>query len=103
MKREDELLKQLMDMTKDTKAGKIKWEERFEKIVPLAKKYGAALVVGTIDEKGMAVFESAEETYRVSLSAVPPRYINPSSREVVMPRTGGTTGFILVKKEGRNP
>ena len=26
MKREDELLKQLMDMTKDTKAGKIKWE-----------------------------------------------------------------------------
>ncbi|WP_148629808.1 methionine synthase [Bacillus sp. E214] len=32
-------------------------EERFEKIVPLAKEYGAALVVGTIDEKGMAVTE----------------------------------------------
>lgn len=33
-------------------------EERFEKIIPLAKKYGAALVVGTIDEdplQGMAV------------------------------------------------
>jgi 5-methyltetrahydrofolate--homocysteine methyltransferase len=33
-------------------------EERFEKVVPLAKKYGAALVVGTIDEdpvQGMAV------------------------------------------------
>lgn len=33
-------------------------EERFEAIVPLAKKYGAALVVGTIDEdpvQGMAV------------------------------------------------
>ncbi len=30
-------------------------EDRFEKIIPLAKKYGAALVVGTIDEEGMAV------------------------------------------------
>ncbi|MFX3624903.1 MAG: methionine synthase [Ectobacillus sp.] len=30
-------------------------EERFEKVVPLAKTYGAAVVVGTIDEKGMAV------------------------------------------------
>jgi len=33
-------------------------EERFEKVVPLAKSYGAALVVGTIDEdpeNGMAV------------------------------------------------
>lgn len=33
-------------------------EERFHKVVPLAKKYGAALVVGTIDEdpqQGMAV------------------------------------------------
>ncbi|MEE8366989.1 MAG: homocysteine S-methyltransferase family protein, partial [Thermoanaerobaculia bacterium] len=29
--------------------------ERFEQVVPLAKKYGAALVVGTIDEAGMAV------------------------------------------------
>ncbi len=30
-------------------------EERFEKIVPLIKKYGAAVVVGTIDESGMAI------------------------------------------------
>jgi len=33
-------------------------EERFEKVVPLARRYGAALVVGTIDdhpEQGMAV------------------------------------------------
>lgn len=30
-------------------------EERFDAVVPLAKKYGAALVVGTIDETGMAV------------------------------------------------
>ncbi|MFL6197170.1 MAG: methionine synthase [Thermoanaerobaculia bacterium] len=28
---------------------------RFEKVVPLAKRFGAALVVGLIDEKGMAV------------------------------------------------
>ncbi|WP_110111696.1 methionine synthase [Bacillus sp. CGMCC 1.16541] len=30
-------------------------EERFDAIVPLIKKYGAAIVVGTIDEEGMAV------------------------------------------------
>ncbi|MGD7009151.1 methionine synthase [Metabacillus sp. 84] len=30
-------------------------EERFEAVLPLVKKYGAALVVGTIDETGMAV------------------------------------------------
>lgn len=30
-------------------------EERFEKITPLIHKYGAAVVVGTIDEAGMAV------------------------------------------------
>jgi 5-methyltetrahydrofolate--homocysteine methyltransferase len=30
-------------------------EERFEHVVPLARKYGAALVVGCIDERGMAV------------------------------------------------
>ncbi|MEA2603284.1 MAG: 5-methyltetrahydrofolate--homocysteine methyltransferase [Acidobacteriota bacterium] len=28
---------------------------RFEKVIPLAKRFGAALVVGLIDEKGMAV------------------------------------------------
>ncbi|WP_309891241.1 methionine synthase [Archangium sp.] len=30
-------------------------EERFEKVVPLARQFGAALVVGCIDEVGMAV------------------------------------------------
>ncbi|MGM9987147.1 MAG: methionine synthase [Bacillaceae bacterium] len=30
-------------------------EARFEKVVPIAKKFGAALVVGTIDEDGMGV------------------------------------------------
>lgn len=30
-------------------------EERFEKVLPIVKKYGASVVVGTIDEKGMAV------------------------------------------------
>ncbi|WP_395940622.1 methionine synthase [Bacillus sp. HMF5848] len=30
-------------------------EERFEAVLPLVKKYGAAVVVGTIDETGMAV------------------------------------------------
>lgn len=30
-------------------------EERFEKVLPLVKKFGAAVVVGTIDEQGMAI------------------------------------------------
>ncbi|HZG72328.1 MAG TPA: methionine synthase [Chondromyces sp.] len=43
-------------------------EERFEKVVPLIKKFGAAVVVGTIDETGMAVtrerkLEIAERSY----------------------------------------
>ncbi|MBL7685805.1 MAG: homocysteine S-methyltransferase family protein, partial [Deltaproteobacteria bacterium] len=48
-------------------------EERFEKVVPLAKKYGAALVVGLIDEdktQGMAVtrerkVEIAKRSYQL--------------------------------------
>jgi 5-methyltetrahydrofolate--homocysteine methyltransferase len=43
---------------------------RFEKVVPLAKRFGAALVVGLIDEKGMAVdverkVEVARRSYHV--------------------------------------
>ncbi|MDY7228938.1 methionine synthase [Hyalangium rubrum] len=45
-------------------------EERFEKVVPLARQYGAALVVGCIDEKGMAVtrqrkLEVAERSFEL--------------------------------------
>lgn len=45
-------------------------EERFEKIVPLIHRYGAAVVVGTIDETGMAVtaerkLEIAERSYNL--------------------------------------
>jgi len=44
--------------------------ERFEAVVPLAKRYGAALIVGTIDEQGMAVtverkLEIARRSYRL--------------------------------------
>ncbi|KPB04090.1 methionine synthase [Bacillus sp. CHD6a] len=39
-------------------------EERFEAIVPLVHKYGAALVVGTIDEEGMGV--SAERKLEIA-------------------------------------
>lgn len=43
-------------------------EERFEAVLPIVKKYGASIVVGTIDEKGMAVdrkrkLEIAERSY----------------------------------------
>ena len=45
-------------------------EERFKKVVPLAKAYGAALVVGCIDEQGQAVTTErkvavAERSYRL--------------------------------------
>ncbi|WP_413380445.1 methionine synthase [Alkalihalobacillus sp. 1P02AB] len=40
-------------------------EERFEKIAPLVHKYGAAVVVGTIDEEGMAV--SAKRKLEVAI------------------------------------
>jgi len=43
---------------------------RFERVVPLARRYGAALVVGTIDEQGMAVtadrkLEVARRSFRI--------------------------------------
>lgn len=45
-------------------------EERFHKVVPLSRKFGAALVVGCIDEKGMAVprqrkLEVAQRSYEL--------------------------------------
>ena len=45
-------------------------EERFDAVMPLVKKYGAAVVVGTIDEIGMAVtrekkLEVAERSYEL--------------------------------------
>lgn len=44
--------------------------ERFQEVVPLVKKYGAALVVGLIDEEGMAVtyerkIAVAERSYQI--------------------------------------
>jgi len=44
--------------------------DRFQKVVPLARRYGAALVVGLIDEQGMAVsverkLEVAHRSYRI--------------------------------------
>ncbi len=43
---------------------------RFERVVPLARRFGAALVVGCIDEKGMAVtrqrkLDVAERSFRI--------------------------------------
>ncbi|MEG0470914.1 MAG: methionine synthase [Solibacillus sp.] len=45
-------------------------EERFDAVMPLVKKYGAALVVGTIDETGMAItreqkLEVAERSFKL--------------------------------------
>lgn len=45
-------------------------EERFDKVLPIVKKYGASVVVGTIDEQGMAVTRDrklaiAERSYKI--------------------------------------
>ncbi|MCP3030021.1 methionine synthase [Halobacillus sp. A1] len=40
-------------------------EERFEEILPLVQQYGAAVVVGTIDEEGMAV--TAERKLEIAI------------------------------------
>lgn len=45
-------------------------EERFDAVMPIVKKYGASVVVGTIDEQGMAVtrdrkLEVAERSYQL--------------------------------------
>ncbi|BAZ38150.1 methionine synthase [Calothrix sp. NIES-4101] len=47
-------------------------EERFFKVLELAKKYGAGIVIGTIDEEGMArtadkKFEIAQRAYRAAV------------------------------------
>ena len=55
-------------------------EERFQAIVPLIHKYGAAVVVGTIDEEGMGVtaqkkLEIAERSYQLLVEKyrIPPQ------------------------------
>ncbi|NER82381.1 MAG: methionine synthase, partial [Leptolyngbya sp. SIO1D8] len=56
-------------------------EERFFKVLELAKKYGAGIVVGTIDEDGMArtaekKFQIAQRAYRDALEyGIPPREV----------------------------
>ena len=57
-------------------------EDRFKAIVPLIHKYGAAVVVGTIDEEGMGVtaekkLEIAERSYQLLVDkyGIPPQDI----------------------------
>jgi len=56
-------------------------EPRFFKVLELAKKYGAGVVIGTIDEAGMArtaekKFQIAQRAYRQALEfGIPPREI----------------------------
>jgi len=56
-------------------------EERFEKVLELAKKYGAGVVIGTIDEDGMGrtaekKFEIARRAYHAAVEyGIPPHEI----------------------------
>lgn len=77
-------------------------EERFEQIVPMAQRYGAALVVGCIDddpEQGMAVtverkLEVARRSYELLTKkyGVPPRDILFDA--LVFPCATGDEGYI---------
>jgi len=54
-------------------------EERFYKVLEIAKKYGAAIVVGTIDEEGMGrtaekKFEIAKRAYNAAINYGIPAY-----------------------------
>ncbi|CAC5343856.1 MULTISPECIES: methionine synthase [Planktothrix] len=54
-------------------------EERFYKVLEIAKKYGAAIVVGTIDEEGMGrtaekKFEIAQRAYNAAVNYGIPAY-----------------------------
>jgi 5-methyltetrahydrofolate--homocysteine methyltransferase len=54
-------------------------EERFYKVLEIAKKYGAAIVVGTIDEEGMGrtaekKFEIAQRAYNAAINYGIPAY-----------------------------
>jgi len=74
-------------------------EERFEKIAPLIHKYGAAVVVGTIDEEGMAVsadrkLEIAKRSYQLLTEKY---HIRPSDiifDPLVFPVGTGDTQYI---------
>lgn len=55
-------------------------EERFEQVAPLARRFGAALVVGTIDEEGMAVTRERKlEVARRSYELLTEKYGIPAS------------------------
>ncbi len=83
-------------------------EERFEKVVPLSRRFGAALVVGCIDETGMAVsrqrkLEVAERSFELLTEkyGVPPEdlYFDP----LVFPCASGDqqyTGSAVETIEG---
>lgn len=79
-------------------------EERFEKIVPLIHRFGAAVIVGTIDEKGMAItrerkLEVAERSYHLLVN----KYgINPKDiifDPLVFPVGTGDEQYIGSAKE----
>lgn len=73
--------------------------ERFEKVVPLARRFGAALVVGCIDEKGMAVtrerkLEVATRSFEILTGQFGMRpedlYFDP----LVFPCASGDKGYL---------
>ncbi|KQL32979.1 methionine synthase [Bacillus sp. FJAT-25509] len=74
-------------------------EERFEKILPFIHKYGAAVVVGTIDEDGMAVsaerkLEIAKRSYQLLTEKYKIRATDIIFDPLVFPVGTGDTQYI---------
>ncbi|HYE99905.1 MAG TPA: homocysteine S-methyltransferase family protein, partial [Planctomycetota bacterium] len=79
-------------------------EEKFEKVCPIARKFGAALIVGCIDEKGQAIAAEAklavaERSYRLLTEkyGVPPEDIlwDP----LVFPCASGDQNYVGSAKQ----
>jgi len=72
--------------------------DRFDAVVPLARRFGAALVVGCIDERGMAVtVERKAEVARRSLELLAERGIRPEDvwwDPLVFPCATGDEAYI---------
>ncbi|MGM7683119.1 methionine synthase [Cytobacillus sp. Hm23] len=79
-------------------------EERFEKVVPLIHRYGAAVVVGTIDEIGMAVtrerkLEVAQRSYDLLVNKYKLKPENIIFDPLVFPVGTGDEQYIGSAKE----
>jgi 5-methyltetrahydrofolate--homocysteine methyltransferase len=82
-------------------------EERFLKVLELAKQYGAGVVIGTIDEEGMArtaekKFAIAQRAYRQAVEyGIPPTKSSLTPSPSPFPRVSKKTGQMVKRRLNR--